>query len=135
MGTEDAAATRFVDLLSAQTGSLFESIVHEVDFESKRPDVAAFVKEHFGISKISREENDRLTKAYLDEKDNRRKNDLLFGRALADFLAARSEFYWATRNHSGKDVPVMAFGPYADRFAGYMDNTDIFRHMKDAMDL
>jgi len=32
---------------------------------------------------------------------------------------------WTTRGHSGVPVPVYAFGPYAEKFTGVYDNTDL----------
>jgi len=32
---------------------------------------------------------------------------------------------WGTDGHSGTPVPVFAYGPYAERFMGWYDNTDI----------
>ncbi|MEK5067508.1 alkaline phosphatase [Sporosarcina sp. FSL K6-1508] len=36
----------------------------------------------------------------------------------------RSYTGWTTGGHTGEDVPVYAFGPSSDRFAGLLDNTD-----------
>ncbi|KAA0955998.1 alkaline phosphatase [Sporosarcina sp. ANT_H38] len=36
----------------------------------------------------------------------------------------RSYTGWTTGGHTGEDVPVYAFGPSKDRFAGLLDNTD-----------
>jgi alkaline phosphatase len=38
---------------------------------------------------------------------------------------------YATRNHSAALVPVLAFGPGAEKFAGVYENTDIFRKILD----
>jgi len=32
---------------------------------------------------------------------------------------------WGTDGHSGVPVPVFAYGPYAERFMGWYDNTEI----------
>ncbi len=36
---------------------------------------------------------------------------------------------WSTDYHTGVQVPVYVYGPGAQRFAGVLDNTDIFRRM------
>jgi len=36
----------------------------------------------------------------------------------------RTNTAWTTGGHTGEDVPVYAYGPYKDRFAGQVDNTD-----------
>ncbi|HHT9153148.1 MAG TPA: alkaline phosphatase, partial [Candidatus Hypogeohydataceae bacterium YC40] len=36
------------------------------------------------------------------------------------------EVNWATRNHTGADVPIWAQGPGAEFVRGRMDNTEVF---------
>jgi alkaline phosphatase len=48
---------------------------------------------------------------------------------LADFVA------WASTGHTEVDVPLNAIGPGAERFAGRIENTDLFLGMVDAMNL
>lgn len=43
--------------------------------------------------------------------------------------SARLQARWATQDHTGEDVPVTAEGPGAHRFAGRLDNTDVFRRL------
>lgn len=38
--------------------------------------------------------------------------------------ANKVEAAWSTKNHSGIPVPVFAFGPGAEEFIGFMENTD-----------
>jgi len=38
---------------------------------------------------------------------------------------------WSTGNHTGADVPIFAYGPGAERFAGALDNTDLFGILAD----
>jgi alkaline phosphatase len=42
---------------------------------------------------------------------------------------------WTTKDHSGADVPVFAFGPGSEEFAGVMDNTDISRKIAKLMEV
>ncbi len=44
--------------------------------------------------------------------------------AIESIFDKRSNTGWTTGGHTGEDVPVYAFGPGADRFAGQIDNTD-----------
>ena len=44
----------------------------------------------------------------------------------------RSHTGWTTGGHTGEDVPVYAYGPASDKFAGQLDNTD---HAKIIFDL
>jgi alkaline phosphatase len=42
---------------------------------------------------------------------------------------------WATTGHTSAPVPVSASGPGAERFAGSIENIDLFHAMADAMKL
>lgn len=44
--------------------------------------------------------------------------------AIKSIFDKRSYTGWTTGGHTGEDVPVYAFGPSKDRFAGLLDNTD-----------
>lgn len=52
--------------------------------------------------------------------------------AIEEIFNERSHTGWTTGGHTGEDVPVYAFGPASDRFAGQIDNTD---HAKIIFDL
>jgi alkaline phosphatase len=45
------------------------------------------------------------------------------------------EARWATKNHTGLDVPIWAEGPVAEAVKGRMDNTEVFRLIKKALEL
>lgn len=44
---------------------------------------------------------------------------------LVDMISEHTRTGWTTTGHTAVDVPVMAAGPGADAFKGYIDNTDI----------
>ncbi|MEH6987059.1 alkaline phosphatase [Cytobacillus firmus] len=44
--------------------------------------------------------------------------------AIEEIFNQRSHTGWTTGGHTGEDVPVYAFGPASDRFAGQIENTD-----------
>ena len=44
--------------------------------------------------------------------------------AIKHIVDKRSYTGWTTGGHTGEDVPVYAYGPSKDRFAGLLDNTD-----------
>ncbi len=52
--------------------------------------------------------------------------------AIENIFNERSHTGWTTGGHTGEDVPVYAFGPSSDKFAGQVDNTD---HAKIIFDL
>jgi alkaline phosphatase len=45
------------------------------------------------------------------------------------------EARWATNGHSAVDVPLFATGPGAQRFGGFLDNTEIARRIADVWGL
>lgn len=44
--------------------------------------------------------------------------------AIETIFNERSHTGWTTGGHTGEDVPVYAYGPYKERLAGQIDNTD-----------
>ncbi|MBT2687475.1 alkaline phosphatase [Bacillus sp. ISL-47] len=44
--------------------------------------------------------------------------------AIEEIFNERSHTGWTTGGHTGEDVPVYAFGPSSERFAGQLENTD-----------
>jgi alkaline phosphatase len=50
--------------------------------------------------------------------------------ALSRMIARRTGFYWATGAHAADPVAVGALGPGAERFRGYIDNTDFGRALQ-----
>ncbi|WP_370224841.1 alkaline phosphatase [Cytobacillus sp.] len=52
------------------------------------------------------------------------KNVTEIDNAIEEIFNERSHTGWTTGGHTGEDVPVYAFGPSSDRFAGQIENTD-----------
>lgn len=52
--------------------------------------------------------------------------------AIEEIFNKRSYTGWTTGGHTGEDVPVYAYGPASEKFAGNLDNTD---HAKIIFDL
>lgn len=44
--------------------------------------------------------------------------------AIERIFDKRSHTGWTTGGHTGEDVPVYAYGPASQKFAGQLDNTD-----------
>ncbi|MED3574001.1 alkaline phosphatase [Cytobacillus praedii] len=66
-------------------------------------------------------------------KDAAKKNDFTeIDNAIENIFNKRSYTGWTTGGHTGEDVPVYAFGPASNKFAGQLDNTD---HAKIIFDL
>ncbi|GIN84704.1 alkaline phosphatase 3 [Heyndrickxia sporothermodurans] len=45
--------------------------------------------------------------------------------AFKTIIDKRTNTIWTTDGHTGEDVPIYAYGPYKENFAGLLDNTDI----------
>ncbi|UZD46562.1 alkaline phosphatase [Peribacillus frigoritolerans] len=52
------------------------------------------------------------------------KNVTKVDNAIEAIFDNRTNTAWTTGGHTGEDVPVYAYGPYKERFAGQVDNTD-----------
>lgn len=52
------------------------------------------------------------------------KNVTSVDNAIEAIFDNRTNTAWTTGGHTGEDVPVYAYGPYKERFAGQVDNTD-----------
>lgn len=46
---------------------------------------------------------------------------------LGRILGEKVSVGWTTTTHSGTPVPIFAFGPGAENFTGFLDNTEIPR--------
>ncbi len=53
--------------------------------------------------------------------------------AIENIFNKRSHTGWTTGGHTGEDVPVYAFGPSSEKFAGQIDNTDIAKKVFDVL--
>lgn len=53
--------------------------------------------------------------------------------AINTVISDRALIGWTSNNHTGVDIPVYAYGPEADEFSGYLDNTDLPKIMADAL--
>ncbi len=53
--------------------------------------------------------------------------------AVSMLLNQRAGLFWSTKGHSDTRVPVFAYGPGAERFAGEMDNTDIPKRIAEVL--
>ncbi|MEH7355832.1 alkaline phosphatase [Neobacillus drentensis] len=65
-----------------------------------------------------------LTDAEIQSVKNAGKKSSDISTAIKTIFNKRSYTGWTTGGHTGEDVPVFAFGPSKERFAGQVDNTD-----------
>ncbi len=54
-------------------------------------------------------------------------------RAINDVISKRALIGWTSTVHTGTDVPLYAYGPASELFAGLKDNTDLPKLMAKAM--
>ena len=57
-------------------------------------------------------------------KDAASKKEVDIDNAIEKIFDTRTNTGWTTDGHTGEDVPVYAYGPSSERFAGQIDNTD-----------
>jgi alkaline phosphatase len=50
-------------------------------------------------------------------------------------LDGKINIQWGTYEHNGNVVPVFAYGPHAERFMGWYDNTEIPKKIADILDI
>nr|WP_263327376.1 alkaline phosphatase [Neobacillus sp. Marseille-Q6967] len=76
-----------------------------------------------------------LTEAEIQSVKNaaETKKVLDIDNAIEDIFNKRSHTGWTTGGHTGEDVPVYAFGPESERFAGQINNTDIAKNVFEAL--
>ena len=81
---------------------------------------------------------EKTLKQYIDQNELKLTNDEIktvteaaksknvtnVDNAIEAIFDNRTNTAWTTGGHTGEDVPVYAYGPYKERFAGQVDNTD-----------
>lgn len=55
--------------------------------------------------------------------------------AINRVVSDRADIGWTSTNHTAADILVYAYGPQAEKFAGFYDNTDLPKIMAEAMKL
>ncbi|MBB6450651.1 alkaline phosphatase [Geomicrobium halophilum] len=55
--------------------------------------------------------------------------------AINEVISERANIGWTSDNHTAVDVPVYAYGPGADKFTGFLDNTDLPKIIADVTDV
>lgn len=83
--------------------------------QRERELIAGLLKQYAGVSDLSPAEQALLTQASELEP------------AINRIMSARAGITWSTGSHTGKNVPLTAEGAQSGLFAGYYDNTEIYR--------
>lgn len=74
---------------------------------------------------LTTEQNQQLLAIELDQQQQGRAQLKPIHTALVAIVTEHTRTGWTTSGHTAVDVPVMAIGPGAEVFKGYLDNTDI----------
>ncbi|TSB46995.1 alkaline phosphatase [Alkalicoccobacillus porphyridii] len=53
--------------------------------------------------------------------------------ALNTIVSEKAGMAWTSTDHTAIDVPIYAYGPHAEAFNGNIDNTDVFKGIKEAL--
>ena len=98
-----------------------------------KPDAAALdklVAENFPGFKLDSDIRDAILKQQVLERNFSYPTQNALGR----MVSRQTGVYWGTSGHSTEPVIVGAVGPGADRFKGYMDNTDFGRILQQILE-
>lgn len=76
-----------------------------------------------------------LTDAEINavKKAGETKNLTQIDNAIEEIFNERTHTGWTTGGHTGEDVPVYAFGPSSEKFAGNIENTDMAKGIFDLL--
>ena len=67
---------------------------------------------------------EKLSKA-AQNKQRKPSAEYIVAKAVKKIIDGRTNTGWTSGGHTAIDVPIIAFGQYADKFKGHLDNTDI----------
>lgn len=96
---------------------------------SRRPDAATLgrvVARHFPGFTLDAD----LRAAILEQRPLERNFSYITQSALSRMVSRRTAIYWGTTGHTTEPAVVGALGPGAERFRGYMDNTEFAARLK-----
>ena len=120
------AGNEHLKLLAGITMSLDKAL----DALGKAPtpaDVDKLVSTHFPGFRL----DDDLREALLKRQLLERNHTYAVQNALGRMVARQTGVYWGTSGHTTEPVVVGAIGPGAERFRGYLDNTDFARILRE----
>lgn len=100
---------------------VIKNINHSVEFamekiEKENADVEKIMVDYFGITDMTVEEREKIKNA---------PNPMVRMFSISEVVSDRAMVGWTTTKHTASLVPIMAIGPDAERYVGFMDNTDI----------
>ena len=130
-----------LDLLNNQKGSIssinsrFEELYKQYGKKLTFDQVKAFFNQELGLYgnvNLTEEENAQLLKTFKEMKKNAQTTSSMYNdniypicKEAMGLLNKHAKVGWTTHSHSAAAVPVFAIGVGAERFSGYMDNSQI----------
>ena len=93
-------------------------------FDMPRQQWRAYVEEKLAFTLTSKQWK-QLGEVKLDKELQGRDRLKPIHQVLVNIVSEHTRTGWTTGGHTAVDVPVMATGPGAEAFKGYIDNTDI----------
>jgi alkaline phosphatase len=90
---------------------------------TKGADAEKTLKQNIDLD-LTAEEINSVKKAVEEGKADKDKGILRVDNAIEAIFNKRTHTGWTTGGHTGEDVPVFAYGPGSEMFAGQKDNTD-----------
>jgi alkaline phosphatase len=104
----------------------------------KPNDVMPFIEENFGLNDLTKKEEQQILDAINEEAKNPNKeyayaNERPIAKAASAIIGQRSGTGWTTEKHTAEPVILTAEGVGAEKFVGYIDNTEIAKRLADLM--
>ncbi|WP_369742431.1 alkaline phosphatase [Pseudidiomarina sp. PP-1MA] len=74
---------------------------------------------------VTEQQWQQLEQVQIDDSLRGRDRQYPLGKVLVQIISEHTRTGWTTTGHTAVDVPVMATGPGAEAFRGYLDNTEL----------
>ena len=115
--------------------SVGDTLNRSNSYRGDRSGYLHFLDTQFGLNNLSSKEAARLQKS-MSDMDSGKGGEYISPVALtaARILSERANIGWTTTIHTGTVIPLSATGVEAQRFSGWMDNTQVALIMADLMD-
>ena len=104
--------------------------VYNNDIIKNKEKFYEYIEENFGLTDLTSSEKGMLENAIMLQNINTY-DEIRFGEfqptqvVIGRIIAARANMFWTTFAHTGTQLPLSAVGVGAEKFGGFIDNTDI----------
>jgi alkaline phosphatase len=124
------AKNYFIDLDPIFKTKISTEDVYNNDIIKNKEKFYEYIEEHFGLTDLTSSEKEMLENAIMLQNINTY-DEIRFGEykptqvVIGRIIAARANIFWTTFAHTGTQLPLSAAGVGAEKFGGFIDNTDI----------